>query len=295
MKRFWILLILLCLCVSMTGCKVLDYTKATGLYEKGEYTQALALYQSLGDYADSESMALLCSQKANYAEAGRLYVNGRYEQALTLYEGLGMYADSPVKVLACRYELGVQSLAEKDYEQAIAWLAPLGSYEDSGEKVAQARWEWLLQNEYTHVIEETAESYRAMALGPAEDGRLYLYLVNGGVLMGITYELEYYLLLEEGRPEAEYWIRYASRGESDIENIAGGTVSLETFRSGGAVEIGHFQQWIDADEQSEYSQDPGDSMVIRSVLADAQTQILTYLPDLLEETGVEISPADLGL
>ena len=295
MKRIFTLIVLLSLCVSMAGCKVMDYAKAAGHYKKEEYAQAAELYQALGDYADSEKMVLLCNQKLNYGTAERLFSLGQYEEALPLYEGLTMYADSAAKAITCRYKLGVQCFDEEDYEGAISWLAPLGSYEDSEEKVDFARWQWLRQEEHVYVIEQTPEAYRVLLAGPAEEEKLYLYLVNGGTMLGIDYDLEFALILEKDQDEADFWVRYESVGETGIEEKAGGTVLLKDFCSGETLQTTYFFQQIDAWGEQYDSDNAADSTVLLSMLSDAQEQVLTYLPELLKETGVDISPEDLGL
>lgn len=54
MKKQTSLLILLAFMLSLTGCKSSDYQKAQELAENGNYEDAIAAYQELGDYKDSE-------------------------------------------------------------------------------------------------------------------------------------------------------------------------------------------------------------------------------------------------
>ena len=144
MKRMIAALIVVCLCATMTGCSAIDYLKASQLYKEEAYAQALPLYESLGDFADSAKMAEICSQKADYNAAEALLAIQDYEAALPLYEGLGMYIDSPLKAITCRYDNGLRYLSQADYKNAITWLEPLGNYEDCADRTSQARWLWVM-------------------------------------------------------------------------------------------------------------------------------------------------------
>lgn len=56
--RLWIETVILCISLvillSLTGCKSSEYQKAQELAENGDYKGAIAAYQELGDYKDSE-------------------------------------------------------------------------------------------------------------------------------------------------------------------------------------------------------------------------------------------------
>ena len=53
MKKCISLLVFLALMLPLAGCKYSDYQKAQDLAENGDYDDAIAVYQELGDYKDS--------------------------------------------------------------------------------------------------------------------------------------------------------------------------------------------------------------------------------------------------
>lgn len=61
MKKTPILgLVVLLLCLSLSGCKSSDYKKAASLEEAGDYSAALEIYKEISDYKDSADHIALC-------------------------------------------------------------------------------------------------------------------------------------------------------------------------------------------------------------------------------------------
>ena len=295
MKRIIAFAAALALCISMAGCAAADYMKATRLYKKEDYAGALALYQSLGDFADSAKMAGICSQKADYAAAQSYFADGQYDLALALYENLGMYADSPLQAIVCQYQLGLQNLGLENYEQAVAWLAPLGTYEDSADKVNLARWQWLGQARHTLVLEQD-NGFGALSSEPVEAGMVRLALEQKGLLLGLPYEMEFTLTLTRASDQAEYTLYYTSVTDTTVTETASGTVALGNFAAGGYLPIDAFSQSVtDALGETITTDNVGEAIMVPSLLSGAQAQVLMSLPQLLEKSGVDITPADLGL
>ena len=295
MKRIFAALTLLALCVSLAGCSAVDYLKASRLYKNQEYAQALPLYESLGDFADSAKMAEICSQKADYTAAEALLAAKDYEAALPLYEGLGMYADSPLKAITCRYENGLRYLDNGAFEQAILWLEPLGNYESSIDRTNLARWQWLSQQTHSYIIQAITGESRIMTLEPAEDGTLLLVLERNGHLLGLPYDTVFELTLTRGEKVATY--RVSCRSESDmvIEETAEGQVELSHIISGKPLQIGNFSQTVtDMEGNAVTSNEAADAIIVHAVLAENAQLVAQYLPKLLENTGVQITMQDLG-
>lgn len=295
MKRLIAFAAALALCVSMTGCSALDYVKASDLYKKEDYAGALTLYESLGAFADSEKMAAICTQKADYAAAQKYFAAGQYEQALPLYQGLGMYADSPLQAVICQYQLGLSAFGEEDYAGAIGWLEPLGHYEDSADWTQLARWQWLRQSRHTLVLEQ-GESFCALSIEPVKKDELRLRLEQKSLLLGLPYEMDFTLTLTRNSDRANYTIYYESVSDTKILEMASGSVALGNFAAGGYVQTESFTQiTTNALGETVTTDDVAQAIMVPSLLSAAQTQILTNLPRLLEKSGVDISPADLGL
>lgn len=297
MKRLIALVTVLVLCCSLTGCKLMDYRQARELYDAGEFAQALEIYRTLGDYADSAAMADICWQKADYETAEALFAAGDYAAALPLYTGLTMYMDSPMKVISCQYALGMECLENRDYAGAIEWLLPLGSYSNSADQVHLARWEWLTQARCTRVFADEPGNFRAISLEKTGDEGLLITLENRALLLGLPYSVCFRLTLHRNDPIATYTVDYRSdSGGTVIEEVAAGTVELSAFRSGGVLPVETFTQTVtnEAGEQT-VSNAGADAIMIRSVIADSVAQILEQLPALVEKTGADITLADIGL
>ena len=296
MKKIIAVLLLICLCVSLVGCKVLDYKEATERYAAGDYAGALEIYRQLGDYADSAAMAQICWQKADYVAAEALYVAGDYAQALPLYEGLVMYADSPVKAIYCRYEIGKSYLEEKNYAEAISWLSALGNYENSGDLVHQARWQWLHQSRQTIVLKDEESAFQAISLEPMQDGGMRIFLENEGLLLGLPYETEFTMVLMRGNPKAAYSVSYCSNGDTVVAEYVGGVAELAALGAGSSLPVSSFRQSIThPDGTQTVSSAMADALMIRPVLTESWQLVMDNLPLLLEKSGADISMKDLGL
>ena len=59
-KIHFLSLIVILLCISLTGCKSSDYKEAVSLEEAGEYSAALAIFEELSDYKDSANRIISC-------------------------------------------------------------------------------------------------------------------------------------------------------------------------------------------------------------------------------------------
>ena len=293
MKRMLAVLILLGLCISMTGCALLDYHKANTLYKEEQYTQAQALYQSLGDFADCADMARLCGQKADYAAATEYRAAGDYAQAAAIYDELGMYADSPLQAVLCRYEGGQACIAAGDYEEAIRLLEPLGGYENSADLANLARWYWLGMEPHTKVLEESADRCHGISVEPVQEGVLQILLEDKGLLLGLPYETKLTLTLERNVPEADYTLCYTTTNVSTITEIASGTAQLRAFSEG--LPVGSFVRIVtDMEGNETISNDTADAIMMQAVMAEVVANITENLPVLLAESGVDITMTDLG-
>ena len=293
MKRLLAAGLLLCWMVSMTGCALLDYQKANTLYEEGEYAQAKELYASLGDFADSADMLLICETRADYAQAQALYAAGNYAQALAIYRELDMYADSPRKAVMCQYELGKTCMAAENYQEAITWLEPLGNYENSADQLNLAKWNWIGQQRHTKVMDAGAGRNRTLSLQMPEAETLVVKLSDAGLLLGLPYKTEYEMTLVRGNAEAAYTLKYNSANVNTITETAAGTVELHRFAEG--LPVAEFTQTIiDAEGVTTKSTDVQNAIMTKMLLEETVAVVLEQLPQLLAMSGVDISITDLG-
>lgn len=304
MKKVLAAALVVCLCLSMAGCGVLNgfrYMKATNLYQDGEYAQALEIFTELGEYADSPAMVQLCTQYVNYAQAEEYFAAGNYASALPLYQELMLYEDSPVKAARCMYALGWECMEAGDYQQAAGWYAQLGGYEHSPEKCRQARWLWL----WTSLTENgpveypiTEDGSEKLIIDAAPEEKLQLTYYAEGSLLSIPYVYEVGMLFSLDDPTADYTVSCKSYAASTIWEQASGTVELGGFSGKSYMPIESFTQTVTLDDAPDtpvsQTEDPAQALLIHGTMLTAQLAIEQHLPALLEATGVEITVKDLG-
>lgn len=95
--------------------------------EQGDYAEATALLDTLGDYAGSAALA----KEYRYQQAQAEAASGNYDAAIALYTELAGYADSDALCRASRYEKAVAAQEAGDYAGAMALFADAGQYADS--------------------------------------------------------------------------------------------------------------------------------------------------------------------
>ena len=294
MKRIIALTVVLCLCMSLAGCNVLDYKKAMDHYEAGEYAEALVLYQSLGDFADSEKMADICRQKAGYKEAEALYAALDYHHALPLYEGLGMYMDSPAKAVECRYRIGLGYVEEGKYQEALNWLEPLGNYKQSLEQVSLSKWLWL--------YEKTAEGLPlhhvnggTVQLRANEDTTLSIHYEKEGFLLGVQYSHDFTMTFGWGDETGTYQAVYDSSSAGQIKEEATGAFAIAAFDAAANLSLDSFTQTVvDPDGVETISNESRDSLMMHGMLAEVKVALAEVIPALLAQTELPVTAGDIG-
>lgn len=102
-----------CLAMATIGCSGGDYEKARSLYDSGQFEEAAAIFEKLGDYEDSADMYLKCE----YDHAKELYESERYEKAEALFAQLGDYEDSAEMVGDCE-----RGITLRDYGDVLKGL-----------------------------------------------------------------------------------------------------------------------------------------------------------------------------
>ena len=125
------------------------YLRADWLDQVGEYEQAIAAFESLEGYGDSDERALQAREKINsnvYAYAESLENEGKYLEAADTFAWLGEYSDAPARAAAAvekQNEITYASAAalEQDgqLEEAIAIYLTLGDYRGSAQHAADLR------------------------------------------------------------------------------------------------------------------------------------------------------------
>ena len=141
------------------------YNNAVSLMEAGQYENAIAAFEAMDGYKDSEDQIALCHTgilDREYCDAVALMDAGKYEKAIAAFEELNGYSDSSEKVLSCktaildrRYNEAVALKDKGKYEEAIAAFEALNGYRESAEQITACQTSILeieLDREYNTAI-----------------------------------------------------------------------------------------------------------------------------------------------
>ena len=119
------------------------YVEAVNLLEEGDFAQAAALFEALGEYRDARQM----TSEAAYQSAVQLLDLGHFDQAQNAFAALGDYTDAPQMVTEARYRKAVAAIEEGKLTEAKVALEALHPYKDSAGLLAD-----LTERLYTQAI-----------------------------------------------------------------------------------------------------------------------------------------------
>lgn len=144
-----------------------EYEMAAVLLAAGNYEEAAAAYDALGDYLDSPSKAAdirsILSERNNYEKAQKFLENGRYDDAYEAFSAMGDYEDAPQFAQEAHYQKALKLANDGECEEAEALFISLGDYKDSA---AQAGC-------FINVLSKTEASYNAECEGPLTTSYTY--------------------------------------------------------------------------------------------------------------------------
>lgn len=168
---------ILCVAAVILVTKVIlpnkQYAKAQTLLDAGQYEEAIAAFEALDGYKDSEAQieaakAEIAEAKnqADYEAAAALYASGQYEKAAAAFAALKGYRDSAAQAEAAKaakaeqdrlareakieaenaatYKRAEALLKEGNYEEAQTVFASLKDYKDSQEMGQEAQYQQAL-------------------------------------------------------------------------------------------------------------------------------------------------------
>ncbi|MGN0684256.1 MAG: DUF6273 domain-containing protein [Oscillospiraceae bacterium] len=104
-----------------------SFEHAKALFDEEKYSEAEAVFVSLGDYNTSKSWA----NKCRYKQAEQLLAQGDTENARSIFQRLGSYDDSSERMLECDYKSAELSEERGEYQTAAEAFEALGSFADS--------------------------------------------------------------------------------------------------------------------------------------------------------------------
>lgn len=108
-----------------------EYSQAVERLEKGEYDIAKKMFETLGDYKDSEDLVLeTCYQKAQY-----LVEEKDYQGAIDILVKNSDYKKSLEVINECKYQIALLHYEKEEYDDALNILNTLGNYNNSTQLV----------------------------------------------------------------------------------------------------------------------------------------------------------------
>lgn len=252
-KRFRALLSVCLLALLVSGCgdKEAAYDKALAIFAGGDYAQAAAAFDKLGDFLQAETYAaysqgltyynqgnyaaaepyfestlgfMYGQQRYNFCHAYVLEAAGAFEEAARWYEALGAFEDAPARAAYCLARVAVEN---GEYETALVKFADAGAYGDAADRLDALNFEIY---------------DRAIALLDARDYRQAFLLFT---LLGDRYDADEYArtaknyMLEQDYLSAEQMIKDGNpQGAYDVFHAMAGFRDSAARASELALELG---------------------------------------------------------
>lgn len=139
MKKIFVLFCSLCMVFLLTGCDNLDYRKAIGEQEAGNYSSAIDIFSKLGEYKDSKERSRQCS----YMLAQQEMSQGNYAEAMAIFENLGDYEDSISIQKQCAFDYGKALFDACDFANAREQFKKADQTDEVEKYLRVSAWEML--------------------------------------------------------------------------------------------------------------------------------------------------------
>ena len=294
-KSFTVLFLVLTLCLSMTGCSKQNYRKAIKLYNKGEYDAAATLFSELGDYENSGELQTL----SRYWEAISLMEEGAYSSALPRFLKLGIYEDSEERAIECKYQMAIEAFQTNDYQTAETYFLDQPQYRQTAEYLRRITWQKFFDAitaaGSTLEKEQDGAVLRVTAAAPAQ----LTFSVSNTKEMGYGFYDDLTLTLTRDSLEADFTATSAFNMEFLNNQIGSlqtgsGKVNISACSVGTQLTVEEFQMTTtDNLGVTSTSTDPADCLMT-DTMADNLSTLLTQIPLLLAEHGIELTLTDIG-
>jgi|GEM_PF-2105467 len=130
-----------------------QYKSASNAYNSQQYMEAAGIFQSLGDFRDSEARYTDC-----YYSQGQSYMDSsKYEDAIASFNVISEYQDSKEKIKECYYNIGKENYLGANYLTAITNYQNAGDFSDASEKKNECLYQYgkSLMRQYNYKDAET--------------------------------------------------------------------------------------------------------------------------------------------
>lgn len=304
-RSFLLVILVLLLFVSMTGCEDLDYRDAIRLYNDGDYEAAAEIFYALGDFEKCPELYTDCQ----YWIAVDLAEEGNFEKALPRFWKLGDYRNSPQWVTECKYQIAVAAFDEGEYKDAELTLRKMADYKQSAEYLRRIAWESLFEE----ILQKGVDQISASAIEAERDGKTYV--ISAVHCFGDVQDLEFEvyqsgnddfsimdnLIITLTRDSTVARFECSSGfgmdyldGRIGSSQLATGKLDITTCTPETKLMMETFEMHVE-DNQGKItdSTDPADSLM-NDAVAENLHDLLTVIPELLLEAGITVTLQDIG-
>ena len=186
-----------------------EYQMADVLFSSGQYSEAAAAYEALGDYSDAaakaETARLILSDINNYEKAQKFLENGRYDDAYEAFKAMGNYEDAAELKLEALYQKAMSLVEKNELEDAQELFVELGEYKDAAKQAES----------FAMLLIEEQASWNDECEGPLKT--TYIYDAAGRVIEKTLHFSEY-----EGLNDRV--LSYAWNGDGSYTETEGDTL-----------------------------------------------------------------------
>ena len=236
-------------------------------------------------------LSLCACDSLDYKKAMEAYESGDYETALAMFTELGDYEDSAQMAKACDYEIASEYLDDKDYAEAWERFKALGDYKDAKEMSARAARcmliEYLKENGSKA---ETPDKYHTV-LASESDGDLllgYYYkisgLINIDVAIGAVITAGGKVNFVGSEKNSSHASNWKAQGSLDWD--------IASFKSGDKLD------WDELEASGYSALGPvtasDTTLWLRMLIPSVGGKLASHLADVLEESGLGLTMADIG-
>ncbi len=129
--------IITCAVIFYTVTKAIPYENACKALEAQQYAEAIELFSDLGDYKDSQDLALF-----SRCELGIEYMNAKdFAKARQVLKEAGSYQRALELLNECGYQEAISYYTAKNYKKALQLFQAMESYKDSLDYISKIYWE----------------------------------------------------------------------------------------------------------------------------------------------------------
>ena len=291
-----VLVLILCLCLSLTGCSKQTYRKAVELYNAGRYDAAATLFSKISDYEDSGELQTL----SRYWEAITYMEEGDYGKALPRFLKLGDYKDSAARASECRYQKAIAAFDSDDFATAENLFLEEPNYRKTQEYLRQITWQRFydaLSNAQSGGSLEKVQDGKILRITAAESNTLIL-CVSTTTDADFRFYDELTVTLSRDTLEADFTATSSFDMDfldSQIGSAQTATGKVDLSAAEPQLVIQDFQMIVTDNHGRTVTVNDPAQCLMNDTMAENLSVLLTEIPALLAEAGMEWTLTDIGI